>query len=225
MNRLAHVICASFLVVSPVAADDEADTKSFSPVNLDRHFNHKLSEDFGGREGNRLTVLPGEHTFDRIKFRIGKGVMQLGSTVYTEKPEQVEGIAVGRKFAKLHILHATAFGGGPNTPGTEWHVEDDTRIGEYVIHYEDKTSETVPIVFGKDVRDWWVGEDEKAPSRSRVVWTGDNPQANRFRCRLRLYLSTWENPEPGKRIASIDYIGRKNDTPAAPFCVAITGEE
>jgi hypothetical protein len=37
-------------------------------------------------------------------------------------------------------------------------------------------------------------------------------------------MSTWKNPKPDKKVVSIDYIGRKEETPAAPFCVAMTAD-
>jgi hypothetical protein len=40
---------------------------------------------------------------------------------------------------------------------------------------------------------------------------------------IRLYLTTWTNPNPGKKVVSIDF-ARTDGTPAAPFCVAITAE-
>ena len=110
-------------------------------------------------------------------------------------------------------------------PGTDWHVEDDTEIGEYKIHYADKSMATVPIVYGKDVRDWWFREDEEAPSRGKVAWKSDNELAKQYHCRLRLYRTTWENPKPDKKVVRIDYIGRKDKTVAAPFCVAMSVEE
>jgi hypothetical protein len=41
---------------------------------------------------------------------------------------------------------------------------------------------------------------------------------------LTLYLTTWENPKPDKKIVAIDYSTTK-ETDCAPFCVAISGEE
>lgn len=137
----------------------------------------------------------------------------------------MEGTKVDKKFAKLHILHATCYGGGPNVPGSPWYVEDGTKIGEYKVNYEDKSSEYIPIVFGKDVRDWWFRADEKEASHSKVAWKGDNDYATKNTCRLRLYLSTWENPKPDMKVISIDYLGQKEATMAAPFCVALTLEE
>jgi hypothetical protein len=201
--------------------------RRFSPVDLQDKFTHKLSEKFGNddRQGNFLTVPQGEQTLGGIAFKVGDAVIQLGSKVWHEKPEKAEAIRVNKPLTRLHILHATGYGGGPNAPGGAWFVEDDTLIGEYRVHYEDKTSETIPIVYGKDVRDWWSREDEPAPSRSKVAWTGDNELAKQYDCRLRLYLTTWENPHPEKRVISIDYLSRKEETAAAPFCVAMTVEE
>ena len=85
-------------------------------------------------------------------------------------------------------------------------------------------TETIPVVYGEDVRDWWFNENAKGVSRGKVAWTGDNDAATGLQCRIRLYLTTWENPHPGKKIATIDYQKTAPDSAAAPFCAAITLE-
>jgi hypothetical protein len=215
---LATVACCCGLSL-PVAA---AEPK-LAYIDLEAHVTHKLADSFGHDklEGNILTVPKGEQTFDKIKFKIGEGVIQLGSKLWTEPPEKVEGIKVDKKLVKLHILHATGYGRTP--PGSPRHVDDDTHIGEYKIHYEDKSVETIPIIYGVDVRDWW--SDDKETSRSKVAWKGENDASKRFNSGIRLYLTTWENPKPDQKVVSIDYLGRKDETVAAPFCVALTLEE
>jgi hypothetical protein len=195
-------------------------------VDLQSKANQKLTDNLGtGRDGNNLTELPtGEQTFGRIKFIVGKGLIQLGSEVLDKMPHKVEGIKVGRTFAKLHVLHATSFGGGPNKEGSDWFVKDGTLIGEYRVNFEDKSSETIPIVYGQDVRDWFYVEGEKDVSRGEVVWKGDNERAKQVGARIRLYLTSWENPKPDKTVVSIDYLSKKDDTVAAPFCLAMTLE-
>jgi hypothetical protein len=224
MSRSLIVLgtCFAFTLATAFAED-----KQFNYVELKDHFNYKPGEKIAGddRVGNELPVPTGEQVMEGVKFQIADRVVQLGSKVMEEKPEKVEGIKVGRKFARLHILHATAYGGGPNAVGTPWYVEDDTLIGEYRINYEDKSSENIPIEFGKDVRDWWFREDEKETSRGKVAWKGDNDLAKQNSCRLRLYLTTWKNPKPDQKVVSIDYIGRKDETVAAPFCLAMSLEE
>lgn len=224
MNRAA-IVMGTFLFLCLATAF--AEEEKFSYVDLKDYVNFKVGDKFAGddREGNELPILTGEQKLEGIKLKIEERVVQLGSKVATEKPEKVEGIKLNRKFARLHILHATAYGGGPNKPGGAWYVEDDTLIGEYRINYDDDSSESIPIEFGKDVRDWWFREDEKETSRAKVAWKGDNALSSTFNCRLRLYLTTWKNPKPDRKVVSIDFIGRKDQTVAAPFCLAMTTEE
>jgi hypothetical protein len=122
-------------------------------------------------------------------------------------PEKVEGIKVGTTCRKLHFLHACHNSARP-----------DAIIGYYTVNYEDKSQETVPIVYGKDVLNWWYGPCEPGPSRARVDWTGANAQAD-----IRLYVTTWKNPEPERKVVSIDF-GSTGYTGTDPFCVAITAE-
>ena len=45
--------------------------------------------------------------------------------------------------------------------------------------------------------------------------------------KIKLFLTTWENPQPNKVIRTIDYVmtGDRQHTGAAPFCVAISAGE
>jgi hypothetical protein len=187
--------------------------------------NQKLTDSFGRLDGNNLASLPrGERTFEDVNFKIGDSLIQLGSDLLKTKPERVDGIPVGKAFAKLYILHATVFGRG------DPEIADDVQIAKYVVHYEGGDTEEISVVYGKDVRDWWFSNDEKSVSRGQVAWKGENEVTKdkagfqRPPEGIRLYLSTWKNPHPTKRVVSIDYV-KVGDTPAAPFCVAITLEE
>ena len=175
------------------------------PIDLTPYVNQKLKEQFHGHEpGNDLAALPtGKQSFAGTKFSVGEGVVQLGAG----KPNKVEGIKVGVKAERLHFLHACSHCGG--TPL-------DALIGKYIVRYEDKTTAEIEIVYGKDVVDWWEQPGVADPSRSKVAWSG----ANKF-SRIKLFLTTWSNPTPEKRIVSLDYVITRN----APFCAAITAEE
>jgi thiol-disulfide isomerase/thioredoxin len=198
----------------------------FVPVDLQPFANQKLTEGFGnGLETNNLSSLPaGDQKFDGCKFRIGEKLIQLGSTVVKDPPESVPGIQVGRKTGKLHFLHATQYGGGPNQKGNEGYVDDDTLIGEYRINFADRSALIIPIVYGQDVRDWFYVDNEGEPARGKVVWKGENDYAKSVEAKIRLYTYTWDNPWPEKVIDTIDYSSKKQETPAAPFCIAITLE-
>src|SRR5262249_6045471 len=152
--------------------------KKLTFVDLQPQANQKLTDNFGsGREGNNLTQLAkGEQTFEGVRFKVEDGFLQLGSPLLKEeKPDKLEGIKVGKAFTKLYILHATGYGNGTvigqeGKEGDPLYVADGTQIGEYKVHYEDGSTEAVPIVYGQDVRDWWYTENLKGVSRGKVAW-------------------------------------------------------
>ena len=135
------------LAVAVVLVAVPAPSQTSVYINLQAKANHKLKDNFhSNTPGNSLAELPqGEQKLAGVKFKIGEGLIQLGSQILNDKPEKVEGISVDRKFAKLHILHGTGYGGGPNKEGSKLFVPDDTLIGKYLVHYEDKTTANIPI--------------------------------------------------------------------------------
>jgi hypothetical protein len=171
-------------------------------------------------KGNNLAELPrGEQTFEGVRFQIGDGLIQLAGRFLPRTPSKVEGIAVGRVFAKLHILHATGWGDcQPN-------VWDGTLVGRYLLHGEDGSIQQVPIVYGKDVRDWYIPDQAQGVTHGaldlKVAWKGSNATATQVGATIRLFLTTWINPTPDRKVVSLDYSSRRH-LPTAPFCVAMT---
>ena len=191
----------------PIRPVKEKPTTPF--IDLQPKANHKLTDNFHTPDsvGNNLAELPkGVQKFAGVKFHIGKGLIQLASPKVPNKPAKVEGIPVGKAFARLHILHATGYAAG-----------EGMLIGKYVIHYEDKTTAAIRIVYGKDVRDWWNIDPTKGVTRAKVAWEGKNQNT----ASIRLFLTTWQNPHPRKKVVSIDYLSTQTSD-AAPFCVALT---
>lgn len=62
-------------------------------------------------------------------------------------------------------------------PGGALFIENGTLIGNYVLHYEDDSTITIPIVYGEDVRDWWNWNKPPEVTRGQIVWSGQNPMA------------------------------------------------
>ncbi len=222
MNRriFLSLICCMLSFSAAYAEDETTDKKEFTPVDLSGYFTQTMQKKLA--EYDNPSLPPGTYNFGDVEFELGTGIIQLGSLKKQECPDKVLKIEVNHKLSELYIIQGTAFGGGPSLPGSKTHVQDGTRVGEYVIHYDDKSKTEIPIVYGEDVRDWWFRKDEKAPSGSKVVWENDNKSAGRYDCRVRLYMTTWKNPHPDKKVVSIDYIGRKTQTVAAPFCAAMS---
>lgn len=216
MSRLLTVAVLCLFTAALLTAAPVPEGPSFVFVDLKAHINQKMKEAFhsGNYPDNFLTVPTGKQTFDGIKFQIGDGVVQLGGATLAGKPEKVEGIKVAAKCQKLHFIHATGYS-----------AADDTVIAKYVVTYDDKTSETIEVAYGTDVVDWWAYPDRKGPTKGKAIWEGENEASKGFMAKIKLYLKTWDNPHPKKKVTSLDFISTKAEGGAAPFCVAITAEE
>lgn len=209
------------MIAGTVLAAPAPKSAGLTYIDLQSKANQKLEDDVGGRTPNNTlgTVPTGEQTMAGVKFKIDKKYIQLNSPLLKEpKPEKVEGIAVGRKLDKLHFLHSTIFGNANPK------VEDGTVIAEYKVNYDDGTSQTIKMTYGEDVRDWWYLKDAPASeTKEKVAWEGENEATKPQGRGIRLYLTTWKNPNSDKKVMSIDFV-RSAETQASPFCVAITAE-
>jgi len=194
-------------------------TAKFVYVDLHPKSNAKLAGSFGSGFLHLDDLPRGVKVLQKVKFKIADDLIQLGRKdppLKEPRPDQVDGIKVGKAFGSLHILHGTVGGGVEVTQ----FVPEDTKIAEYKVHYADGATEAIPVVYGKDLRDWYDHDNSKEVTRGKLAWqVGDN--------RLRLYLTTWTNPQPARQVVSIDYVkvGGAAAAAAAPFCVAITLEE
>jgi len=145
-----------------------------------------------------------------------RGVVQLGSKAPTADrfPGTVTGIKVDQTCRKLHFLHSAAFG----------HPSDEGKqIGSYVLHFAaNQMRLEVPIVYGKDVRDWHHWSGEKDDAELKQVWRGDNNVSRSANSYVRLFETTWTNLVPNIELRSIDFVSSMSQP--APFLIAITLE-
>ena len=200
-----------------VAQESKGESK-FQTIDLQPFANQALDDDFHGYVGNNLKPLPrGRQKFKDVEFVIGGKFIQLAGKRAPDFPEKVAGIPVKRKLTRMHFLHATGWG----SPGT---TPDGTQIGSFEIHYDDQTSETVPIEYGRDLRDWWDFDNAAPATRAAVVWKDTNDASSNFRdgaIGIRLFQMSWTNPHPEKTVTAFDYVSN-NETICAPFLVAAT---
>jgi len=211
LSLAAGVVAAAGLLAAPLGK-----TQPIQFISLKGHTNVKLSENLHSDRfpDNNLKSLPtGKQKLGDVEFEIGDGVLQLGSSG-VDKAKEFKDIKVGRTLKKLHFLQACGYS-----------TEDGTVIAKYVIHYDDKTTADVEVQFGRDVVDWWAYPDRAGPTKGKVAWEGENEAAKGFDAKIKLYLMTWENPKPDKRVERIDFIATNPEQQAAPFCVAITAED
>jgi hypothetical protein len=229
LHPIVSAIFVTGTIFYSIAADDQSATqKPLTAVDLQPKANQKLSDSLHGFPGNDFAELPkGEQVFGGFKFKIGDSYLRLSGNIETgneaPKPRKIEGITIGKSFARVHILHGTGYGSYGEL-GDPLFVKDGTRIGEYRLHYEDGTTESIPIVYGEDVRDWWVWNKPAEVTRGKIVWTGNNAFSRQQNQNIQLYLMSWDNPHPEKAVVTLDYIC--NGTCAAsPFCFAISLED
>jgi WD40 repeat protein len=161
-------------------------------------------------------LYEGLGTFGGVRFDV-RGLIQLnGQAIKREGrnyPDRVNDIHVSRKCRLLHFLHAVEWGDDAG---------DGKVIGMYVLHYADGQ---VPIVIGRDLRDWWLSDGSTKPTESGgacPVWFGFNRAPGADNASICLWKSTRENPRPDVELASIDFASAMSI--ASPFLVALTVE-
>ena len=186
-------------------------------IDLSKHYNAALNETWhkGGMQDNTLKDLPtGIQTLDGVSFDI-RGIVQLSGKQAEQElrvqfPKEVLRIHVKQKGQTIHFLH-----------GCGWPSPQDTQVGTYVIHYAAGETRNVPIVYGVDVRDWWMSESDTPGSKVNVAWTGINHAAPDDPP-IGVCKTTWKNPLPGVAIDHIDYQSAMKNS--APFLIAVTVE-
>jgi hypothetical protein len=114
---------------------------------------------------------------------------------------------------RLHFRHA-AIGAAGARPGDE--------LGSYAVQYVDGREIQIPIVFGKDLSDWW-SQDNEQNLKFVIAWEGNTPEARKYHHSIRLFKSTWENPHPDVPLRQFDFVAHK-PARGAPFLVALTAE-
>jgi hypothetical protein len=194
-------------------------------VELGQSVNHSLDEGMLETPGNNLADLgAGTHLLNGVPFRVsgvvmvGPGATSNGDTdEQVSLPRQVEGIPIGCKASRLFFLH-----------GTHWWTDDGTRIASYLVHYADGSTVEIPVVYGRDVLDWWMHSGQSGePAERHVAWVGRNDAAENAGMPIRLYMKAWENPSPEVPIRSVDMV-TGDQAPGhgapAPFLVGLTVE-
>lgn len=210
---VATGLCLLWTAALGGADDQKGGETKFTCLDLQPKANVRVHGLFAGDDNGQGKLALGEQTLEGVKFKIGENFIQLAGTQQPQLPAEVKGIKVGQKLAKLHLLHSTG-----------WFTDDGTIIGEYVVTWEDDTTVTIPMRYGKDLLDWWFDDSSPEPSEAKVAWKGENAKAQAAGKKIRLYLATWENPKPDLKVKSIDLSSTK-ETACEPMCLAITAEK
>lgn len=105
-------------------------------------------------------------------------------------------------------------------------------VADLVIHYEDGSTREIDMVVGEQVFDWWwptfvtgLPKILRTPAPgTELAWVGSNPYLQQWEPdgSLCLFRTSFENPQPGVAISTLDYVSTR--TIACPFLVGLTVE-
>ncbi len=192
---------------------------SFSTVRLDRYCN--ISRVDSGRamgwlgigRGNDLREMPeGLVEMEGTPFRIRPArlnspaaIMLDGGALPGTFPKRVDGIEVNTKLNALDFLHGCAFA-----------ADNGAKVGEYIVHYEDGKTETIGLIYGRNIHAW---DDQSTAMSYGFAWR-TRAQDGRL---IGVSETRWKNRRPDVKVASIDFVSE--GTEASPFLIAITAEQ
>jgi hypothetical protein len=167
-------------------------------------------------DGNNLDQVPrGVHKMGGAYFRIGDKMVHVRSTNKAAMPISVDGIKVAARAKRIHLLH-----------GNQQKAEAATNLGEYVVHYTDGSKERIPIIYGRNLIDWWdTGVKKDDLAEARIAWRGSNKMLDERPNRdikIGLWAFTWTNPHPDKEIATIEVVS--SVSACDPYLIAVTIE-
>jgi hypothetical protein len=215
----AHIFAGSNSASSTAAAD--LPKPRFPPrnpntkpnlIDLSAYYNAALTESWHGNPDNDLSSLPtGVQSLGGVDYDV-RGIIQLRSRANPTAhfPSRVNRIKIRQKCARLHFLHAAGF---------SKNIDDGRQIGVYIVHFATNQMQLeIPIVYGRDVRNWHKLRAEKPSPDLTVAWTGANGDSPD----LRLFSTTWTNLAPDVEIESIDFVSSMGMP--APFLIAITAD-
>ncbi len=185
-------------------------------IDLSAYYNAALTDSWHGNSKNDLSSLPtGVQNLAGVDYDV-RGIVQLGSKEKAAErfPPRIDGIKVQQKCARLHFLHSAGFGNVNN---------EGEQIGSYIVHFSTNRMQLeIPIIYGRDVRNWHRMAGEQPSTDLNLAWRGTNGVSADSHNYIRLFTTTWVNVVPAMEIESIDFVSAMGK--AAPFLIAITAD-
>ena len=146
-----------------------------------------------------------------VPFRPGEPVAVTGLDAARRGdffPTRVAGLAVGRKAARLHVLH-----------GADHSDKDGVPLAELVLLYANGERRALRLAYGLHARSL---TREKGEKKSGLL-DPNSDQAGEEGDRGRWFHTTFDNPLPGREIAGVEWVSLFSR--ATPLLVALTLEQ
>ncbi|EEF59349.1 hypothetical protein [Pedosphaera parvula] len=158
---------------------------------------------------NAEWLLPrGQQVLDGVPFQIDGAILLYATNSYQKTHPgrtNVNDIAVGRKFEKLHLLTAA------DTTGTK----QGASAGTIQLVYADGSTNFLEVRFGDQVRSWY-GPRHKADAAlkdkdAHIAWQADHAAPSKFDQYLRLFHVVLSNPSPDKEVRALSLLSTKHN--------------
>lgn len=216
---LAAAICLP-AAAQPAEISASVETNRFHLVSLDGFYQRPFASYKPTEMWAR--VPRGVTNFDGVPFRMIGPIELTGLGSARDgyfQPARVGEIPLGRKATRLHVIHSASY----DDP-------DDTPVAALWLHYTNGTDRKIFIRYGAHVRNSYPTMETRRPgersilrdSRSLVIWNG-NTRDDDTGYPLRLFKTTFENPQPTNEIRGIELLSLF--ARASSSILAITLEE
>lgn len=189
-------------------------------IDLSAYYNQRLDEASLGAldPGTSASSNGGLQSLGGSTFDV-RGAVQLQSSglvkYHPEYPLSIPAIPVNIRAQRIHFLGALA--------GLYRLFPYGTPIGRCVVKFEDGRQTEFPWRAWQEFdNEWFNPRSAREHTDSKVVWRGMDADAEASNNRVRLMMSTWQNPWPETKITSLEL--RSDNQSPAPIIVAITAE-
>lgn len=210
---LLTLVCVAVLPPRAVAQDamEPFEGARVVPVDL-APFASRPVADFLATASPGSFIPNSSNRVGAVTFVIS-GALELAPTApvggATQALARVRGIPIGRKFAAIHLLHATP------TQATEGAL-----VGSVVLFNNDTAPASLPLIYGEHVR---AASDPNATvldSNTRLASPATNTTTP---AGLRWHRTTILNPFPDKEVESLDFVAGDAGTAEVILAASIGG--
>jgi len=160
--------------------------------------------DFAAMPLGKITAAGVPFTVIDPAANAGRAAVVLRGTMRPGFPAEVRGIPVNAAAKQLYFLHTCG-----------WDPKPGERVLSYLVHYEDGTTEEIPVRYRNEIGSWWGGAVDQAKIAVE--------SSNAVHSPVQLYCLRWRNPHPDKIIRTLDAVSA--NTPGVPAIVAVTLEK
>lgn len=181
----------------------------YQPLEISKQANQYRDDKgwFGDKQYTFADLPKGSQVFAGVPFQVFEfatspvptAIMLGGSGVPNNLPEKVAGIPVGAKADALFFLQAARIDQPMNDQ--ERRERKRLQMAQYVVHYVDGQTATVPVCSEIDVADYHPQSPPQAVPGAQVAWARQYPGSDRWAA---AYVQQWTNPRPDVSIDTVD---------------------